>query len=77
MTKSSKKNNTIEKEQEKIQAWKDYQNADNQRSRDQKLLEDFAQSAGNRKSLEKEILVTEESLGNIKLPTDSPVENKC
>ena len=62
---------TIEKEQEKIQAWKDYHNADDQRSRDQKLLEDFTQSAGNRKSLEKEILVTEESLGNIKLPTDS------
>ena len=26
------KNNTIEKEQEQIQAWKDYQNADDQRS---------------------------------------------
>ena len=64
-------NNTIEKEQEQIQAWKDYQNADDQRSRDQKLLEDFTQSAENRKTLEKEILVTEESLQNIKLPTDS------
>ena len=64
-------NNTIEKEQEKIQAWKDYQNADDQRSRDQKLLEDLTQSDKNRKTLEKEILVTEESLQNIKLPTDS------
>ena len=69
--KNQETNEQIKTEQLLIQSWKDYENADGQRSTNQALLDDLNETIKSRKTLENEIAVIEKSIEDIKLPTKS------
>ena len=61
----------IKTEQQLIQSWNDYENADVQRTSNQALLNQINEAIQSRKTLENEITKINQSIEDIKLPTES------